>query len=203
MEPTEEQFLKDVKEHYIEIARDEGVYRHIVMSSGSYNTKYHITTWPGYLCFSGDMGCFVFSRIEDMLQFFRQLDNKLRINKPYWHEKLESVDRCSGSKEYSGDLFRKAIKEYYESWFEDENFGDENGELWEAIEADVLCRSGDGESAMVEAVTAFSYEGFTFDDFFGGHSFQQYTYRFIWCLYAIVYAIQLYDKSAKSVAKKD
>ena len=27
---------------------------------------FDIVTWPGYLCYSGDMGCFVFTRLPDM-----------------------------------------------------------------------------------------------------------------------------------------
>jgi hypothetical protein len=32
---------------------------------------FDVVTWPGHLSISGDMGCFVFTRVDDMFTFFR------------------------------------------------------------------------------------------------------------------------------------
>ncbi len=60
---TLERFLGDVKGHVFEIKNDDGLYRNItVKKPDSSIYGYKITTWPGYLCISGDMGTYVFSR---------------------------------------------------------------------------------------------------------------------------------------------
>ena len=193
-EIIKKQFLKDVKDHSIKVVNDDELFRHIIMSrKDSCTYRYEITTWPGYLCFSGDMGCFVFKRIEDMFQFFRSKNKELTINKGYWHEKLEAIDKCDGSMEYSETLFRETIKEYFETFMDDykEEYKDKKTKIWEEIKREVLYYS-DNEFEAYKAANEFEYEGFRFHDFWETN-LKEYTYRFIWCLYAIVYTIQLYD----------
>jgi hypothetical protein len=192
-EAIKKRFLKDTENHSINIKKDDKVFRHIVMSRDNSSTyKYEITTWPGYLCFSGDMGCFVFRRLNDMLCFFRS--EKLTINKGYWHEKLEAVDRGDGSMKYSEELFEEAIKEYFESFMEEneEEYKDKKEEIWNEIENDVLYFGSNGFEAH-KAAGEFECEGFRFNDFWETN-LEEYTYRFVWCLYAIVHAIQIYDE---------
>ncbi len=58
-------FLHDVTEHTMEIRQDNEEYRHLAFSKkGDSAYLFHLTTWPGYLCISGDMGCYVFSRLR-------------------------------------------------------------------------------------------------------------------------------------------
>ena len=109
---TKERFLRDVADHKLEVVKDEGVHRHIVMSMGGSTYRYELTTWPYFICISGDMGCFVFSRVKDMFTFFRNDD--LAINEGYWHEKLEAVPLHGGATGYSSDSFTKAVKVYFE-----------------------------------------------------------------------------------------
>ena len=93
-ESTEADFLKDVAAHEMEILRDDGVYRHIRFKKpGTWCMHFDLVTWPGYLAYSGDMGCYVFSRLNDMFEFFRtdreylQRDGRqLCINLCYWSE---------------------------------------------------------------------------------------------------------------------
>lgn len=91
-ECTEEGFLEDIKNHKLNILKDDGLYRHLVFKRPCTNCcRFDIVTYPGYLVISGDMGCQVFSRLTDMFEFFRTDDrdfNKnrsggLRINPSY------------------------------------------------------------------------------------------------------------------------
>lgn len=57
-----EKFAKDVEAHEVQVLMDSGVYRHLrVRRSGTYCMGFDIVTYPGYLCYSGDMGTYVFS----------------------------------------------------------------------------------------------------------------------------------------------
>ena len=72
-ELVEARFLGDIKDHTLQILRDEGVYRHIqVKSPGSYCYAFEVITWPGWLCYTGDMGSYTFQRLNDMFEFFRR-----------------------------------------------------------------------------------------------------------------------------------
>lgn len=204
---NEERFLSDVKSHEITIFKDDGLYRNIRFSNPNSSTySFNLITWPGYLCINGDMGTYVFKRIDDMFKFFRMEDsdyNKrngitIDINPGYWSEKLESVDRMSGYIAYDSEKFEIKVREYYndyvESYLDDENDRDE---LWNAIEDGVISNSVD-ESSAYDSIFSFYYEingeKFEFIDFFDGGGVESYTYHFIWCLYAIVWGINEYDK---------
>lgn len=223
---SEEEFLKSVSEHAIEILRDDHVYRHLrFRKPGTYCMGFDIVTYPGYLVYSGDMGCFVFSRIHDMLPFFRskQMEGPLDINPRYWSEKLEAVEKSGGSyEEYSADKFRAHIaeelaqfREHFERDTEreldDDGDGDEEAhtkkiddafnELKAAVESDVLRKADDGEHAVYSAMRDFEHGDRNWFQDAWEVSFREYTYRFIWCCFALVWAIRKYDQ-AKSDAQK-
>lgn len=75
MSLTVERFLQDVADHKMTVVMDNGVYRHLRFANSdsklAFNQWFDIVTWPGFLAYSGDMGCFVFSRLKDMFEFFR------------------------------------------------------------------------------------------------------------------------------------
>ena len=206
-----EQFHKDVKNHSLRIIHDDGVSRHISFSdNGSFNYKFELITWPGYLCIAGDCGTYVFKRLNDMFQFFRsntesdqEAEKTLRINPSYWGEKLDSVCRSGGYKEFSEDLFKEQVKKQFDAFWEDANSEPLKMECWQEIEESVLCFS-DYESEAYTAVRDFSFEtdesmnDFCFQDMFVEGSYQEYTIHYIWCLYAIAYGISEYDKHQAS-----
>lgn len=216
MSLTEEKFLADVAAHQMIVIRDEGLYRHIRFKRpNSGCMHFDLVTWPGYLAYSGDMGCYVFCRIEDMFEFFRMDRNDwnfnrnggLSINPGYWSEKLMAVD-CGRSKgsatEFSEERFRRVINEYRVRWIRENRHGltkDERRELWEAVDEEVLSR-GDSEHEAMQAAYGFSHRffgpTFEFTDFLD-HDFTVFTYRFEWCCYALAWGIQKYDE-AKMVA---
>src|ERR1022692_1751902 len=153
---TRETFSKDVAEHEMKTIRDDGLYRHLVFAKpGSYCMHFEVVTFPGYLCYVGDMGSFVFSRIEDMFEFFRGKS----INPDYWSEKLLATDRGDGHTEWSADKFRSVI-EYYLT----ERGEPASQDIREAVEEEILSLLDDGEHEAYRAAHEFNHDGFTFDD---------------------------------------
>lgn len=229
-EVTEESFLKDVENHRMKVLMDSGIYRHLRFASTgehSWNQWFEIVTWPGRLAYSGDMGTYVFQRLEDMFEFFRgrPRDEKeqLYINLGYWSEKLEAVDRFGseyGEKIFSPEKMRKHIEEGVKEWV-DEYQGPSNGydmdeaeiaearakfkeELEEAVTDEIYSYLDDGEHEARRALDGFCFqqESERFDRDKDEYQFQdtwdwdcqEYTGRFVWCCYAIAWAIQQHDK---------
>lgn len=193
---TEASFLKDVAKHVMTVIRDDGVHRHLrfaIPDSG--NMHFDIVTYPWHLCYSGDMGCYVFSRIEDMFKFFRGKDEgPLRINESYWGEKLEAVDRPDGYREYQPELLEAHVKE----WLDEVKADDE---LRQEVQDHVLGYAHDGEHAARQALTDFEHDRHRpFQDTWECN-FSAYTFRYVWCCYALVWGIRQYD-AAKSVVSE-
>lgn len=190
---TEESFLKDVAKHTMRVLHNDGVHRHLHFAiPGSGHMHFDIVTYPNYLVYSGDMGCYVFSRLRDMFEFFRVRPRgnpeTLHINEGYWGEKLEAVDRPDGYREYQPEL----LEAYVNEWL-DEVQADE--ELREEVRDNVLSYSQDGEYAARDALTNFEHDRRRpFQDSWECN-FSAYTFRFVWCCYAIAWGIRQYDKA--------
>lgn len=209
-EPTEESFLKDVSKHEMTVKLDNGIYRHLRFSQpNSSNMWFDIVTWPGFLAYTGDMGGFVFTRLPDMFQFFRTDAEKkgLGINLSYWGEKLEAVDRngSKGSyKEFDPERMREHIEEHVADWIEEEGLTkDEAEELRAEIENDIHPFLDEGPHEAYRAVRDFSFKQnhrtYEFHDAWEWGC-EEYTFRYIWCCYAIAWAIKQYD-TAKAEGK--
>jgi hypothetical protein len=200
-QPTIETFLKDVKNHKLTIKNDNGLYRHLHISSGSFNQYYEIITYPGGLLYRGDMGEYVFERIDDMFRFFRvgtnEEDGDISINDGYWAEKCIAEGINSKIEEFSREEFKECVWERFKVYFEETPDDDkEKAEVKEDIEYLLSYTDDYGEEMLSHKIYDYSSpEGsrFNFDDFFEYRT-TEYTYRFIWCLYAIVYAIKMYDE---------
>lgn len=188
---TPEEFLADVKEHGIEVVRDDGLYRHVKFRRPeTICMSFNLITWPGYLCYCGDMGAFVFSRLPDMFQFFRR-DNTPHIDYRYWAEKCEAADNSSGIKVYSAERFREHVNYRLE---EDERVTDE---IRQAVDDEVLCYADD-EHEAIGAAMAFQHDKFRLDDFWECDC-TEFTFRFLWCCHAIAWGIEQYDKHKEAV----
>lgn len=194
-ECTEQQFISDIAKHQMHILRDEGVYRHLRFKAlGTGIMQFDLITWPGSLCYTGDMGSYLFQRTEDMFRFFRadqirtspRMARTLFINPGYWSEKLQAVDRGDGFETYSPDRFRRVINER----LDDVGASDS---LRADVEDGVLCHADDGEYAARQAVEEYNNDHFQFSGFWE-ERLQDYTYRFIWCCYALAWGIKEYDK---------
>lgn len=215
----ETRFLKDVKEHGMEIIRDDGINRHIRFKRKDESAYYFdIVTWPGTLAISGDCGTWVFSRTVDMFEFFRTKKqdwnyNKkggLSINPSYWSEKLLAVDasrgkRDGGPQEYSSDIFEKRIRERIKEYFsgdgrQSSKMRKVKKDLIEQVEEQVLC--AETEERAHSYASDFSYDyinddgnkrTFRLEDFWETN-LRDWTWGFIWNLHAIVWGIREYDK---------
>lgn len=220
---TENEFLRDVADHVMEVMRDDGVYRHIrFRKPGTMCMHFDLITWPGYLCYTGDMGTYVFTRLADMFEFFRtdreyaqRRGRRLAVNLSYWSEKLEAVNgsrRGGAAEEFDPAKFRKVIQEYRLNWIREDGRSllskEERRELWEAVDSEVLDRIDDGEHYACTTANDFNWKptrfpawrGRTwfFDDLWE-HNFNDYTHRFRWCCFAIAWGIELYDRSKEEV----
>ena len=202
---SEDRFLKDSSRHVMTMLRDDGVHRHIRFKRpGDSAYWFDLITWPGALCIDGDMGTYVFRRLEDMFEFFRtdrewmeRKDWQLAINPSYWSEKLQARPG-TGFEEFDTDRFRKVVKEHFDRWVEDEDPDDETKQdVWQEIEDDVLSCADDGEIRAYDAAINFRSAGFKFLDFWE-HRLKTYTFHFIWCCYAIAWGIKTYDDAKQT-----
>lgn len=186
---TEQHFLNDVSGHTMKVVHDNGVHRHLRFdNNGSAICHFNITTWPGYLCVSGDMGCYVFARIPDMFLFFRSDNDKLTINPDYWSEKCYAIDK-NGLETFNPETLKARIRAWMDDCSADE-------ELRTAVERNVMCAAHDGEHEAISAAMSFSHHGCcVFQDFWEVNC-KEYTFQFIWCCYAIVWGIRQYDQRA-------
>ena len=193
-EPTEEQFLKDVAGHEMTVLADvdiPGVKGYgpthsrclrFAKKDQSWHQYFYITTWPGYLCINGDMGCFVFARLPDMFEFFRTPEERpaLSINPDYWGEKCEAADRRTGALDaYDADKFRAAVTICSHDYF-DESPEPAKTECWEELSDLVL--NAENEYEAYSSARDFKHEqsGFELTDFWEC-KFRSWTYQYLWC----------------------
>jgi hypothetical protein len=191
-----EQFNRDVARHSVTVLRDDGLYRHLRCSAGSYCMQFDLITWPGHLCYAGDMGCFVFARLPDMFEFFRGRRTAM-VDRGYLAEKAIAADKSDGVRVYSEDLFHEAVKCDFDQFVENHDLTPEHADgLWAEIESGVLSRAAEQYDA-VEAALNFRWLDHprgrdVFPDFWE-HRLEDYTARFWWCCYAIPWAIEQHD----------
>lgn len=206
MQLVKKHFLDDTRNHEMQIIRDDGVNRHIRFSATNTSIgHFDLITWPGHLCYTGDMGSFLFKRANDMFSFFRGDSEELSINPQYWSEKLEAVSRHGGYEEFDEDEFKRVISDDRLRWIRDYGL-DKNSrrELWDAVTKDVLDRAEDGEYAALNAAHNFRAKvggrNFQFDNFYE-HRTEKYTHTFLWCCYALVWGIGCYDEEVAKAIK--
>ncbi len=190
--PTQDQFLKDVATHAMSVKLDQGIYRHLDFrqADGSWNHGFHIITTPWRLIVTGDMGTWVFSRLEDMFCFFRTASSE--INAHYWAEKCVNGVHggSSESKVYNGDVYRQRLIDSLENY-------DLSAEHLAVVAEELKSLDFDDEYWIISQIRDFEVdldgsEKFSFQDV---HEVDMtvYSYHFIWCLHAIAWAIQQYD----------
>ena len=209
---TEKLFLNDVKDHQMEVIRDDGINRHIRFSKpGTGCYRFDLITWPGVLCYTGDMGTYVFSRIADMFEFFRMDKSDwnynpkgLSINPGYWSEKLLASDcngrHANGVEEFDKDKFIREINSIRIKWLRDakreETLNkDQRRDLWEAVDNYILYDVGDySESEACRRVYDFYFqptgtrERYSIDDFSEVRC-GKFSFHYIWCCHALAWGI--------------
>ena len=200
---SEDCFDRDIARHSLAVLRDEGVYRHLRFSRPESSTmRFDILTWPGCLCYTGDMGTYVFERTHDMLKFFRPRlfgpDRPARdhIDLRYWAEKLQATDKHADAFEFSLEQFREEVLDYVLSRTEDRDEWTPArlAALNAAIKEQILDDVEDEPSAWV------ALREFSFSDEHGQFAIEDWerdckrpTVRFIWCCLALDWAVRQYD----------
>lgn len=195
-QPTLEQFLKDVANHELTVNLDQGLFRDLtIQRPGCGEMHYHITTRPGYLMITGDMGDFIFQRTNDMFGFFRP-QSGYYINPGYWGEKVEA----GVISEFDVDTANSSVQGYLTNFLEDLDLSDpdDREKSKQALEAVTNFISGtQGSSEFdfrneINSWDAGDAGGLELTDFFEAPTTAK-TFHYIWCCYAIVHAIKLYD----------
>lgn len=195
MNPTLESFLKDVIDHQLVVNLDQGVYRDItVKKPNSIDRHYNITTRPGFLIFTGDMGDFVFERTNDMFRFFRS-DDGYQINTGYWGEKVQAGEISK----FDIDTANESVKSYLINYLEDLDLSDseDKEKSKQALEAvnDFISGQYSSEFDFWNEINSWDADeagGLELNDFFEAPTTAK-TFHFVWACYAIVHAIKLYD----------
>lgn len=193
MEKLDARFKDDTAGHELKVIKDDGLYRHLRGGQpGTVVYSFHVLTWPGYLCICGDMGTFVFARIEDMFKFFES--DHGRINPQYWSEKLQAGE----AEDYDWETVRDSVR----SWLDSACVGlddDEAKDLREEVNRQVLDRYAGSDVEAVSLISEFEHEGMRIETY--DLRFKSYTFRFLWCCKAIVWAIAGYrEEQSNGVA---
>ena len=197
MNPTLESFLKDVASHELTVNLDSGVFRDItIQRPGCSEMHYNITTRPGHLMFTGDMGDFIFQRTNDMFGFFRPQSGHY-INPGYWKEKVEA----GVVSEFDLDTANSSVQGYLTNFLEDLDLSDpedreKSKKALEAVNDFISGTQGSGEFDFWNEINSWDADeagGLDLVDFFEAPTTKS-TFHYIWCCYAIVHAIKLYDE---------
>jgi hypothetical protein len=176
------------------VLHDDGaVFRHIkVAKPGTSNMHFNITTMPGYLVFTGDMGAFTFSRVRDMLAW-HQIDwtgDVPSIDYGYWAEKCEAVYKHGGTTDFDERAWRSAaVREFREHEFPEGT----RMEHWREFRNDVLDYCPDDQRSALEAVMGWAYRDdhhpdyvvHPFNTFYEFGPFKEPSFRFRWACWAI------------------
>lgn len=198
-----ERFSTDIAAHTLTVLHDDGLYRHLRFSRpGSSTYSFDIVTWPGVLTIHGDMGTYVFSRLQDMFDFFRGD----RINPSYWAQKLQTKDRVT---EFSPDAFREHVVDAVIGWAgelsgegdDDEQVSIRVGHLLEALQREVL-QFGEDEQDARFTLDSFTHDGCTFADTWEW-DLHRPTFHFLWSCHALSWGIALYDAQHASTEEPD
>lgn len=187
-----ERYRTDTADHVMEVALDQGLYRHLRFGTGF--NWFEIITTPGQLTFRGDMGTYVFARDVDMFAFF---ELSRGINADYRAEKVQAEDIHSPVREYSRDLFIQAVIEQF--WYSRENL-ENPAEVWREIREQLLDEygpSGNETLAFSEAME-FRHGGFEFYDV-ADWRLKAYSFHYLYALHAIVDGIRQYREYQKSL----
>jgi hypothetical protein len=196
-ERAAERFRTETADHVMEVALDQGLYRHLrFRKPGTGFCWFEIITTPGQLTIRGDMGTYVFARNEDMFAFFE--NDGGGINPSYWAEKVQAQDIHSPVREYSKDLFVEHVLEDF--WNSRENLEDAAGvwqEIREQLLDDVYGPAGDETMAITTAMD-FNVGGFEFYEV-AEWRLKAYSFHFLYSLHAIVDGIRRYREHAQSL----
>ena len=201
--PSFEQFLEDVSTHQLTVNLDQGVFRDLtLMKPNSVDRHFNITTRPGYLMITGDMGDFIFKRTNDMFGFFRPQSGHY-INPGYWGEKVEA----GVISEFDVDTANSSVQGHLTNFLEDLDLSnpedrEKSKQALKAVNDFISGTQGSSEFDFWKEINSWDADeagGLDLTDFFESPTTKS-TFHYIWCCYAIVHAIKLYDAQKNEVA---
>lgn len=196
---TYDSFLSDVSGHTMQVLRDDGLYRHLrFRENDSFCMGFDLITWPGGLCYTGDMGTYVFERIDDMFAFFRRED-PAQADRYYWAQKCVSRDR-DGVRQFSFERFMAVLDELLVEFVQAHELSSHDTEvLRDQVRDYILSERDYGDCQLcVAQASQFEWNGhLVFPEIHLGYNFEEFTRRFVWCCYAIPWGIAQYDASVR------
>lgn len=224
-----QRFQKDIAEHTLTVLHDDGLYRHLRFRNPKSSFYwFDIVTWPGSLAVRGDCGGFVFSRVDDMFEFFRRNGNEHGINPGYWAEKMPDGGRSVH--EYSEDKLRAkvaaALAEYepeypgladsyataktnYDalSWDRRWPYGNtrepREPKTPDEVRQIIADHDEDGllsyETGARELLGQLEIDGVVSDTF--EWDLTDWNWQYLWCCHAIAWAVTQYDLSTGRAAR--
>lgn len=204
-----EQFPGDVAGHKLTVLRDDGLYRHLRCAKPHAGVWwFEVVTWPGSLAIRGDMGGgWIFSRLDDMFQFFRaHRSHGGRINPGYWAEKLPDAGRSVRvySEQVLTGLLGEALAEYEQPypelaarhrretagpWPQPPMTPAEVQQLVAEFKEDDQLRFADGARDLLAELERAGVVSETYE-----WNLTDWDWPFLWACHAIVWAIAEYDR---------
>lgn len=208
-------FIREVSSHTMTIIRDDGFYRHLSFGRpGSSIYRFDLVTWPGYLCMTGDMGTWTFSRITDMFDFFGGAFER-GINPVYWSEKMEAGSGCPRdaiAKEWDEQAYCQRLDHILKEWCEEHALSggapkDQIKEFHrhrERVEG-IISQMKEGSFSEMDAYAAYASvddpDGVLTD--FWDYTFKEWSSHFLWACYAIQWGISRYKNNKIALSAMD
>ncbi len=143
---------------------------------------------------------------------FNYNKNGLSINPGYWTEKMQSEKQYNQGKEFSENLLMASIREHAKELCEDlgdewEDLRDCTGEAFESHEEFIQAYTDEidehftykeiDEHRFCEAMDDFRSNissNLNFEEWYEWAETHEYTFHYIWCLYAIAWGIEKFDE---------
>lgn len=184
---------RGLAEHTIEVKHMDEMYRHWrCQKPGTLVMHFDIVTWPGYLCYNGDMGEYLFCRTNDMIAFMRgsAMSYSYAAEKCVAHDGRLKEFREESFNEILDDLLEEIREEEREEFVTVMRHGRKIKESIPEKVQEIRRRyneysiPADAEKAMYESGI---WDGCDLP------SCKEYTYHFLWCLHAIAYFINKLD----------
>lgn len=202
-----EMFEKEIADHELKVIIDNGVNRILEFrnKNGSSNQFFNVLQTRNHICFTGDMGDFVFTNHnEDMLAWFHG-----NMSMAYINEKC----RAGETRDYSEDTAREGIEsmvtdfcyDYKDDFFNDEDFKESQYDEWRNELLEDVLGDLDFENEFTLHDSAYSLsvrvnDSIKFEiDTSDGLSCRGYTHRFNWCVLAMNKAAELYFSKDKNI----
>lgn len=183
---VKERIAKDLAQHVITERHAHGLYRHYrCQRPGSWNMGFDVVTWPGSLCFTGDMGEYLFQRTDDMIAFMRGSC----MSYSYAAEKCVAHD--GRLMEFSEDAMERLLA----MAVVDAESEDMNDVLEKCDEIrNVFANNSDHHATRQAMYDSDLWDGSDFP------SCEEYTFHFLWCLHAMKWFCENVELAVKAPA---